>query len=313
VSRAIYLELMAGNGIDGKDYVYLDVTPKTVNHYFQVDDSRLPDGTLRHLTEHDVEAKLEDIADFCRTYLGIDPAKEPMPIQPTAHYAMGGMPTDVDARVLSDEKNTVVPGLYAAGECACVSVHGANRLGTNSLLDIVVFGKRAGIHMADYVRQVDYPPLPKNPTGEIYDTLERLKNSNGTESGATIREEMQQVMMDHVGVFRVEEGMKKAIAKVRELKERFKKVKVEDKSRAYNLDLLETWEIGNLLDLAEVTAVSALARPESRGGHARDDYQARDDKNWLKHSLVWLKGDGNVELKYKPVTITQYEPKERVY
>jgi succinate dehydrogenase / fumarate reductase flavoprotein subunit len=313
VSRAIYLEIRAGRGINGEKYVYLDVTPDTVNHYFKEDDSRLPDGTLRHITTHDVESKLEDIADFCKTYLGVDPVKQPMPIQPTAHYAMGGIPTDNDGRVLTDENNDFVPGMYAAGECACVSVHGANRLGTNSLLDIVVFGKLTGQHAAKYVKTVDYPPLPDNPTAKIEAELEYIRNNTGTEKVATLREEMQDVMMEHVSVFREEPGMKEAVNKVRELRKRFKSISIQDKGKLYNTDLMEAWEFGNLLDLAVIIGEGALARKESRGAHAREDYKDRDDENWLKHTLAWLDEKGNVTLKYKPVTITKYKPKPRVY
>jgi succinate dehydrogenase / fumarate reductase flavoprotein subunit len=313
VSRAIYLEVRDGNGINGENYVYLDVRPETVNHYFKEDDARLPDGTLRHITAHDVETKLEDIADFCKTYLGVDPVKQPMPVQPTAHYAMGGIPTDINGCVLADENNTVIPGLYAAGECACVSVHGANRLGTNSLLDLVVFGKLAGVHAAEYAQKVDFPPLPDNPAAEIANTLQQLKAREGKESVAQIRDEMQQVMMAHVGVFREEPGIEQAVEKIQALQARYQKVGIEDKGTHFNTDLLEAWELGCLLDLAEVTAAAALNRTESRGAHSREDYKQRDDKNWLKHSLAWQKGDGEVELRYKPVTITKYEPKERVY
>lgn len=313
ISRAIYLEVRDGNGIDGKDYVYLDVRPETVNHYFKEDDARLPDGRLRQITPHDIETKLEDIADFCKTYLGVDPVKDPMPIQPTAHYAMGGLPTDVDGRVLADEMNTVIPGLYAAGECACVSVHGANRLGTNSLVDLVVFGKRSGQHAAAYVKGIEFPDLPENAAEEAIAALESLRTREGKEKVATIREEMQTVMMDHVGVFREEPGIKQAIQKLAELKERYQHVGIQDKGQRFNTDLLEAWELGCLLDLAQVTAEAALARTESRGGHSREDYKQRDDENWLKHSLAWLRDDNRVELRYKPVTITRYEPKERVY
>ena len=312
VSRAIYLEIRHGNGIGGKDYVYLDVRPETVNKYFKEDDARLPNGELRHITAHDIETKLQDIADFCRTYLGVDPVKQPMPIQPTAHYAMGGIPTNIQGCVVADEKNTVVPGLYAAGECACVSVHGANRLGTNSLLDLVVFGKLTGQHAAEYAKSVDFPSLPDQPAAAIAETIERLEARTGKEYAAQIREEMQQEMMRHVGVFREEPSIKQAIAKIRELKERYRHINLQDQGKLFNTDLLETWELGCLLDLAEVTAVAALNRTESRGAHSREDYKQRDDVNWLKHSLAW-QHDGDIELRYKPVTITNYQPKERVY
>ncbi len=313
ISRAIYLEVRDGNGVDGQDYVHLDVRPETVNHFFREDDARRPDGTLRQITAHDIEAKLEDIADFCRTYLGINPVEQPIPIQPTAHYGMGGIPTDIDGRVFADEKNTVIPGLYAAGECACVSVHGANRLGTNSLVDLVVFGKRAGIHMAEYARGVDFPKLPANPAGEIAARLEEIRAGQGKEKVGTLRAEMQKTMMDYVGVFREEPGIQKAIDKVRELRQRYRAISIEDKGKRYNSDLLEAWELGALLDLALVTAESALARTESRGGHSREDYPKRDDATWLRHTMAWIEDSGEVELRYKPVTITAYQPKERVY
>lgn len=313
VSRAIYLEVQAGRGINGKDYVHLDVRPETVNRYFEQDGATWPDGSPRRITAHDVETKLEDIIDFCKTYLGVDPVRDPMPIQPTAHYAMGGIPTDVDGRVLADENNAPVPGLYAAGECACVSVHGANRLGTNSLVDIVVFGKRGGRHMAEYCRTADFPALPPDPAAEVTAMLERLRNGDGQESVADLRAELQQVMTDHVSVFRVEEGLQQAVERVRELKSRFQNVHIDDKGKRYNTDLMEAWELWNLLDLAEVTAVSALARKESRGAHARDDFSDRDDDQWMKHSLAWQKPDGTIKLGYKPVSVTKYQPMKRVY
>jgi succinate dehydrogenase / fumarate reductase flavoprotein subunit len=291
VSRAIYLEVREGRGINGDDYVNLDAT---------------------HLGREVVEAKLPDIADFTRTYLGIDPATEPMPVQPTAHYAMGGIPTDVDGRVVIDRDNTVLPGLYAAGECACVSVHGANRLGTNSLVDLIVFGGRAGRDMLRYVKDASFAPLPPEPEGRASQTLDHLLNSTGGESAADIRRDMQKTMMDHVGVFRTAEGMRQAVQEIRELQERYQRVQIQDKGRRFNQELLEAWEVGCLLDLAEVTAASALAREESRGAHSREDFPERDDENWLKHSLVH-KRDGEIELAYKPVTIMRYEPKARVY
>ncbi|GAB4537342.1 MAG: succinate dehydrogenase flavoprotein subunit [Anaerolineae bacterium] len=314
VSRAIYLEVRAGRGIDGKDYVYLDVRPETVNKYFERDGIKNPDGTPRRISAADIEARLPDIADFTRTYLGVDPVLQPMPVQPTAHYAMGGIPTDVWGRVVVDEKNTVLPGFYAAGEVACVSVHGANRLGTNSLLDINVFGKRSGIDMVRYCQESDFLPLPEEPEALAREQLERLRShtATGRERAADLRREMQDTMMDYVGVFREEAGIQQAIDKIKELQERYQRVSVDDKGDRYNTDVLEAWELGALLDVAEVTAVTALSRTESRGGHYREDYPKRDDEKWLKHSLAWRK-DGRIELGEKPVTITDYAPKERVY
>ncbi len=291
ISRAVYLEIQAGRGIGGKDYVHLDAT---------------------HLGREVVESKLPDIADFCRTYLGVDPAVQPMPVQPTAHYAMGGIPTDVDGRLVIDEHNTAFPGIYAAGECACVSVHGANRLGTNSLVDLVVFGRRAGRDMVRYAQETEFTPMPPEPDARVRETLDHLLSSAGGESAAQLRAELQKVMMDHVGVFRTAQGMQKALAEVRELQERFKRVQIKDKGKRFNQELLEAWEVGCLLDLAEVTTASALARQESRGAHSREDFPQRDDENWLKHTLVY-KQDGQIELKYKPVVITKHQPKARVY
>jgi succinate dehydrogenase / fumarate reductase flavoprotein subunit len=312
-SRAIYLEIRAGRGINGKDYVYLDVRPETVNKYFEKDGVKNPDGTPRRITAADIEAKLPDIADFTRTYLGVDPVTQPMPIQPTAHYAMGGIPTDVWARVVIDDKNTVLPGFYAAGEVACVSVHGANRLGTNSLLDINVFGKRAGVDMARYCQQNDFLPLPREPEALVREQFDALRSRpNGRERAADIRLTMQNTMMDYVGVFREEAGIKHAVGIIRDLQERYQHISVDDKGKRFNTDVLEAWELGALLDIAEVTAVTALHRTESRGGHCREDYPNRDDVNWLQHSLAWRKG-GEIELGSKPVVITDYQPQERVY
>jgi succinate dehydrogenase / fumarate reductase, flavoprotein subunit len=292
VARAINQEIHEGRGINGKKYVYLDAT---------------------HLGSEVIEKKLPDIADFCRTYLGVDPVKEPMPIQPTAHYAMGGIPTDVDCRVIMDDEGTVLHGMYAAGETACVSVHGANRLGTNSLLDLVVFGRRAGLDMARFCREADLPELPENPTADIEATLEKLLANQGGEPAARLREEMQDAMMDGVGIFRDGPGMERALAKVRELQERYRNVVVMDKGKRFNTDLLEAWELGNLLDLAEVTAVSAINRTESRGAHMREDFGDRNDAEWLKHTLAYRDESGKIDLRYKPVTITKFQPKERVY
>jgi len=292
VSRAIYWEIRNGRGINGKDYVHLDLT---------------------HLGREIIETRLPDITDFVRTYLGIDPVKEPIPVTPTAHYAMGGIPTDVDGRVVTDASNTPLPGFYAAGECACVSVHGANRLGTNSLLDILVFGRRAARHMAQYIQQVDMPAMPDDPEQWSRQTIARLMEGDGGERHGQIRAELQSLMMDNVSVFRTEETLKTALEGLAGLKERYGRVTVQDKGRRFNTDLLEAIELGNLLELAEVTTFAARQRTESRGGHYREDYPNRDDQNWLKHSLVSRGEDGGLVWDSKPVVITRFQPQERKY
>ena len=312
ISRAMYKEMSAGRGIGGQRYLYLDVRPETVNKYAALDGRKNPDGTPYQLTGEQILAKVPDIVDFCRVYLGVDPLTQPMPVQPTAHYTMGGIPTNKFGEVVIDENNTVMPGLYAAGEVACVSVHGANRLGTNSLLDLIVFGKYAGLRAAEFANHANFQPLPADATGFARQQIDGLFNSKGTERLSDISREMKAVMFDHVGIFRTGEGMAQALAKVRELKERFKNVQVEDSGKIFNTNLLNAWELGNLLDLAEVTTLCAIARTESRGAHARDDFPNRDDANWLKHTLTWMK-DGEIRLSYKPVEITKWQPKERVY
>ncbi len=306
VSRAIYLEVQAGRGINGKNYVHLDIRPETVNHYFE------QAGEDRRISAAYIEEKLPDIADFTRTYLGVDPVKEPMPVQPTAHYAMGGIPTDVNGRVVIDAKNTVLPGLYAAGEVACVSVHGANRLGTNSLVDLVVFGRRAGNQMAKFCNEVELLPLPEDPTGEVMAEFERIRKNTGETKSYELRQAMQQSMTTYVGVFRTEETLTTGLEEIKRLKSRYSDIEIDDKGLLFNTDVLETWELGCLLELAEVTTVSALARKESRGAHARDDFPERNDDEWLKHTLI-INEDGTYRLDYKPVTLGRYEPKPRVY
>lgn len=291
VSRAIHVEIQEGRGIDGKDYVHLDLT---------------------HLGKEVIGIKLPDISEFVRTYLGIDPVGEPIPIQPTAHYAMGGIPTDIDGRAILDEKNTPLAGFYAAGECACVSVHGANRLGTNSLVDIVVFGRRAGSHMAKHVKEIDFLPLPPEPEAAVKAEISRIRDGDAGESVAEIRRVMQEEMMERASVFREETGLKAVLGKLRELQERYKMIQIQDKGRRFNTALLEALELGYLLDLAEVTVASALARTESRGGHYRQDHPKRDDVNWLKHTLAY-RTEKEIELRYKPVVLTRFEPEERKY
>ncbi|MCB0101060.1 MAG: FAD-binding protein [Anaerolineales bacterium] len=312
VSRAIYTEIKAGNGVDGKNYVYLDVRPESVNKFAALDGRTNPDGSPYNITGEQVLAKLPDIIDFCRVYLGVDPITQMMPIQPTAHYTMGGIPTNKYGEVVVDDKGTTVPGLYAAGECACVSVHGANRLGTNSLLDLVVFGKHAGLRAAEYAKQAEFEKMPEDAESASMSNFEALHNGSGRENAFDISNELKQVMFEDVGIYRNEKDMAAALEKVRELQKRFKDVKVTDTGKVFNTELLNAWELGNLLEVAEVVAVSALNRKESRGGHSREDYPERDDKEWLKHTLV-TKQNGELKIHYKPVVITKYQPKARVY
>ena len=296
VARAMVQEVREGRGAGpNKDYVYLDLT---------------------HLPAEQVESKLPDITEFSRTYLGVDPITELVPVFPTAHYAMGGVPTNVDTEVLRDNEH-VVPGLYAAGEVACVSVHGANRLGTNSLLDINVFGRRAGIAAAEYANSVEHAELPDDPQGSTIALVERLRSASGSERTAVLRKDMQDTMDMNAQVYRTEATLKQALSDVQELKARYANVSIQDKGTRYNTDLIEAIELGFLLDLAEVTVVSALERKESRGGHAREDYPNRDDVNFMRHTMAYksedVSGEDYVRLDYKPVTMTRYEPMERKY
>ncbi|MEZ4629270.1 MAG: succinate dehydrogenase flavoprotein subunit [Deinococcales bacterium] len=292
VSRAMYLEVREGRGCGpDKDYIHLDLT---------------------HIDAHIIEERLPDITEFARIYLGVDPVKELVPIQPTAHYAMGGIPTTIDTNVIRDGKNTIVPGLYAAGECACASLHGANRLGTNSLGDLIVFGRRAGKFAAAYAASANYGDLPKNNQDFAKELIETAFKGSGKEKAGVIRRELQDTMQENASVFRTGETLSNQVKKIKELKERYKQVGCEDQGKLYNTELLEVLELGFLLDNAEQLTHAALNRQESRGAHSREDFKDRDDANWLKHSLVYKEGD-KVRIDYKPVTLGLYEPKPRVY
>ena len=299
VSRCMQQEVAEGRGAGPhKDYVLLDCT---------------------HLGAEVLETKLPDITEFARTYLGVDPVVEPVPVMPTAHYAMGGIPTNVAAEVLADN-DTVVPGLYAAGECACVSVHGSNRLGTNSLLDINVFGKRAGKNAVEYVKTAEFVPLPEDPAGAVRDLIEGLRAGTGTERISVLRKKLQEEMDKGAQVFRTEESLTHVLGVIEELRERFMNIHVDDKGKRYNTDLLEAVELGFLLDIAEVVVVTARNRKESRGGHMRDDFPKRDDEVYMRHTMAYLTGDphssqadDHISLDWKPVVITRYQPMERKY
>jgi succinate dehydrogenase / fumarate reductase flavoprotein subunit len=295
VARSMVLEVLEGRGAGpNKDYVYIDV---------------------RHLGEDVLEAKLPDITEFARTYLGVDPVKELVPVYPTCHYVMGGIPTTVSGQVLRDNTSTV-PGLYAAGECACVSVHGANRLGTNSLLDINVFGRRAGIAAANYALGHDFIDMPDDPAAMVVGWVDHVLSEHGNERVADIRGALQQTMDNNAAVFRTEETLKQALTDIHALKERYSRITVHDKGKRFNSDLLEAIELGFLLELAEVTVVGALNRKESRGGHAREDYPNRDDTNYMRHTMAFKQGSellSEIRLDFKPVIQTRYEPKERKY
>ena len=290
VSRAIYREIAAGRGIDGKDYVHLDLT---------------------HLGVERLNERLSEISSFVKIYLGIDPATDPIPVAPTCHYMMGGVPTTLDAEVLGGD-GRVAPGLYAAGECACVSVHGANRLGCNSLLDLVVFGRRAGKKIALELGGLPWTELPENPTAGALGRIRSIKERRKGEKVHRLREAMQKTMMDHCSVFRTEEGLAHGLSEIRALRAGAENLAIDNHGDRFNTDLLEALELEGMLDLAEAIVVSALNRKESRGAHYREDYPERDDAEWLKHTLLQKSADG-ARIFYKPVAVGRFEPKPRTY
>ena len=298
VARAMANEVREGRGAGpNKDYVLLDLT---------------------HLEPAVIDAKLPDITEFARTYLGVEPYTEPVPVFPTAHYAMGGIPTNIRAEVLSDN-DSVIPGLYAAGECACVSVHGANRLGTNSLLDINVFGKRAGRYAVEYATKAKQVPLPENAAQDVIDLLAKVRAASGKEKVAQLRKELQETMDKNAQVFRTEESLNEALDKINQLRARYENISIQDQGKRFNTDLLEAVELGFLLDLAEVTVVACRERRESRGAHLREDYPERNDKKFMVHSMAYLqqktdrKTGTPIKIDWKPVVITNYQPMERKY
>ena len=292
VSRCMLEEARAGRGIDGKDCFHLDLT---------------------HLGQEVIEKKLAEITAFARTYAGVDPVKEPIPVQPTCHYMMGGIATDADGRVLVDQKGTPFEGLYAAGECACVSVHGANRLGCNALLETLVFGRRAGLTIKSFVQSTTHPKMPVKPDKKDADVIKALMKSTGKATSGRIRAELQESMMENVSVFRQKDTLKKTRDKIKRLKKRYQNLSIQDKGHCFNRDLLDAIELGHLLDLAEVITRGALYREESRGAHFREDFPNRDDINFLVHTLTRYDKVKGPQILTKPVAVTRFEPKERKY
>ncbi|MHA7817419.1 MAG: succinate dehydrogenase flavoprotein subunit [Pseudohaliea sp.] len=299
VARSMVLEILEGRGCGPEgDHVYLK---------------------LDHLGEEVLESRLPGICELSRTFAHADPVKEPIPVVPTCHYMMGGIPTNVHGQALTidaDGNDQVVPGLYACGEVACVSVHGANRLGGNSLLDLVVFGRASGLFIESALREgIDLREPSGDDLEEATRGLRRINESSGGERAAELRKELQNVMQNHFGVFRKGDFMREGIEKLEGLRERIANVHLEDKTQAFNTARLEALELQNLFEVAEATAVAAEQRTESRGAHAREDFQDRDDENWLCHSL-YFPGErrvGKRAVNFSPRTVDTFQPKVRTY
>ena len=288
VSRAIEYEIREGRGVGegARAYVYLD---------------------LRHLGEEKINERLPQVRQLAMDFEGVDPVKELVPIRPTAHYCMGGI------HVTNYETSeTPLRGLYAIGECACVSVHGANRLGGNSLIELLVFGKFGGMAVREFVKEVDLPKITEGEAKKGEDLIDHLMRREGKESLAKIRAQMGEITWNRMGIFRDESSLKKAFEELSELLERWERIPVVDKSKVFNTNLIEVLELRNMIELARAVAFAALHRRESRGGHTREDYPERDDENFLKHSLVYYE-DGDLRIEYIPVRITKFQPAERKY
>jgi succinate dehydrogenase / fumarate reductase flavoprotein subunit len=294
VSRSEQTEINEGRGAGpNKDYVLLD---------------------LRHLGKAKIMERLPQVYNLAKDFIGVDCIENPVPIQPTAHYSMGGIPADNDCQVYLDEKGQHVEGFFVAGECSCTSVHGANRLGTNSLLEALVFGRRAGKKMLDVVPGLTQAAVNEESELEAArEEIDKLYAGDGSENLNAIREELKETMTYRVGVYRCAEDMLQAQAKIKSLRERFRKVQVKDRGKNFNLNLLESLELSNMLEYSELIVDGGLARQESRGAHFRTDFPTRDDVNWMQHTLAFRTDDGGHELRYKPVTVTRFQPEERKY